>query len=887
MKKEIIAGRIGALAVALALIVAPRAAAQGGAADIRGIVVDAAGAALADVSVTIVNRDSSAQREVTTDVRGRFAAVLLPAGAYEVTASHPRYAARRQEDLRLHAGQRLSLRLELRTARTADTLTIGGIPSAIEPGRASVSTTIDDGALAHLPLKDRSVAEAVVLVPGVTPASGLFDRATVDGFEHVNGAAVNLDAVWGVRVDRHPYSADGGRGSVISVAARSGGQEMKGSAFALTPDHQFGIAAGGPLARNRHFLFASYEGQRRSTTNPVLLTLPPTTPADALTQAGIDQLQSLATQWDRTRRQDGAFIRSDHRVSGRHRLTLRYNDHDLSGLGLGNDDPRWPLDADDSSAIRSRSGGVTLAGGLGGALFHDARVMVARDRERHESSGVRPQADVYQDGTLVLRIGSDAFILPESATNRLHVADTLGWGKGGHTIKGGADLLVDRNLIVFPTGGAYVFQSLAGFGSGIPSASGESYTQAFASAAGSSRPNVSELALFVQDEWQVGATATVNAGLRYDRQRFETRILSPDAGAWAPRLAVAWNPAHGRRVYRAGYGLSHGRTSARQIGSALAYNGVNVHAIALGGGSGQPLPAYPGSIEVAPSSTLPTAVLLDPAFQRPRLHQFSAGVDWDMLRHTSLSISSLHTRGDRLPRAAELEPNPHVARLISLQSAAESRYDGVTLELHHRFAQGYYYRAAYTLSRAEDTAPDATFVVPEGADDRGVAADPNSTPDRAPADRDRRHRLVTSAAYTTDVLAAQYGGWRERLLTRWTASIVHRFESGRPFTAYVNADLDGDRNRFNDIAPGTSRNQFRLPTQTSVDVRLARHVPIGAATLTAMWQAFNLFGQSRTVTVNDTLYTVAGTALLPNRLFGEAVTPAEPRVMQVGVRLSF
>src|SRR5439155_22406031 len=62
-------------------------------------------------------------------------------------------------------------------------------------------------------------------------------------------------------------------------------------------------------------------------------------------------------------------------------------------------------------------------------------------------------------------------------------------------------------------------------------------------------------------------------------------------------------------------------------------------------------------------------------------------------------------------------PFTNFGRIISFQSTANSRYDGLTLELNRRFARHVSGRAAYTLGKVIDTVPDATAVVPGSSTD--------------------------------------------------------------------------------------------------------------------------------------------------------------------------
>ena len=165
---------------------------------------------------------------------------------------------------------------------------------------------------------------------------------------------------------------------------------------------------------------------------------------------------------------------------------------------------------------------------------------------------------------------------------------------------------------------------------------------------------------------------------------------------------------------------------------------------------------------------------------------------------------------------------------------------------------------AYTLGKVEDTVPDATAVVPEGADDRKFASNPaDFDADRAPGGTDQRHRFVGSVIYTTDTFASRFGGWVEDVLKDWTLSAIYTVQSGQPYSAYVATDINRDFNRFNDVAPGTTRNEFRFPTQMSFDPRVARNIGIGGTReLTLIWEAFNLLNRANYNVVNNTLYTV-------------------------------
>ena len=93
------------------------ATAQGIDGELQGVAVDLSGTQLPEVIVTIVNTETGARREATSDDQGRFTAAGLPPGLYEATAESPRYAPRRQENFLVPVGQTVAVRFELRPVK--------------------------------------------------------------------------------------------------------------------------------------------------------------------------------------------------------------------------------------------------------------------------------------------------------------------------------------------------------------------------------------------------------------------------------------------------------------------------------------------------------------------------------------------------------------------------------------------------------------------------------------------------------------------------------------------------------------------------------------------------------------------------------------------------
>jgi hypothetical protein len=229
-------------------------------------------------------------------------------------------------------------------------------------------------------------------------------------------------------------------------------------------------------------------------------------------------------------------------------------------------------------------------------------------------------------------------------------------------------------------------------------------------------------------------------------------------------------------------------------------------------------------------------------------------------------------------------------RVIAFEASAESRYNGLTLELNRRFRNNFQFRAAYTLGKVEDTVPDATAVVPGNAgDDVKYASNPaDFEQDRTAGNNDQRHRFVLSGVYSTDGLAEAFDGLAHTLIGGWSFSGIFTAQTGQPYTARVGAvDLNGDGNTRNDIAPGTVRNQFRLPAIVTLDPRVARNFRLGAVRGQLIWEAFNLLNRDNISGVDSTYFSVSGTTLTRNATFGRPLASAGERIMQLALKFTF
>ena len=676
--------------------------------------------------------------------------------------------------------------------------------------------------------------------------------------------------------------------------------------------NQFGGTLGGPIRPNRDFFFFNYDGQRNTQPNVVFLNLPTNTPGDAATQAGIARLQPLAESWNRKLDQDVFLIKTDHELNDTNRLSFRYNQQNFTGEGFENGGAQNALEHTGASLVKTNTFNASWTSIYGTTIFNEVKFQLARDKEPGLANSANPEGVVQESGTTVLTIGRNNFSPRETTIKRWQVADTATWLRGQHKFKGGFDFQFDDILNNFPGffSGSYTFRTLASFAGGRPSGANEFYQQNFqgpGTTGPETHPNIREYSFFAQDEWRPRIDVTVNMGLRYDLMKtdpppvrnpdaqlaaadIDTSRLDADANNWGPRLGVAWSPPSGKYAVRGGWGLFYGRTPSIMLGTAHSNNGINIVSLTF---TGDAVPTYPNAFSQIPTvgtAARPSIFYIDRDFANSRVMQANLAVEWEVHRNTSLTVTYLFVDGADLPRSIDRnlgtassrtftvagsgETFPYhffgpdrsfanFTRVIGFESTAESRYNGLTLELNRRLSNHLQYRAAYTLGKVEDTVPDATAVVPGNAgDDVKYASNPaNFDADRTAGNNDQRHRLVLSGIYDTNGFAGRQG-FLGTLVRNWSFSVILTAQSGQPYTARVGAvDLNGDGNTRNDIAPGTVRNQFRLPSIVTFDPRIAREIPMGPARLQLIWEAFNLFNRDNISSVDATYYSVAGTTL--------------------------
>jgi len=304
----------------LALMTMGGAASGQATTSVRGTVVDPSGKAVAGASVVLGNDESKTERTATTGEQGEYQFLFVPPGTYRLAVTAPGFRRYEQTGLQLLVNTPATANVQLIIGGTTETVTVNSEAPAINLVDASIGNSFDEVQVKQLPIEGRNVPDLLSLQAGVAytgnrigdkdqdTRNGAVNGArsdqsnvTLDGVDvndQSNGYAftsvlpVTQDSVEEFRVTTTNYGADQGQGSGAQVAlvTKSGTNAFHGSMYeyirnTITSANDylvkqselniglpnkplqlnrniFGASIGGPIRKDRLFLFTNYEGTR-------------------------------------------------------------------------------------------------------------------------------------------------------------------------------------------------------------------------------------------------------------------------------------------------------------------------------------------------------------------------------------------------------------------------------------------------------------------------------------------------------------------------------------------------------------------------------------------------------------------------------------------------
>jgi hypothetical protein len=318
--------------------------------SISGTVRDDSGAPIPGTNVIVRNVETGFERKTVTDDSGRYAAFSIAVGKYEVSAQKEGFNTQRKTGIDLVVGQTVTVDLTLPVGEVRQAITVEEAPSPVSLSTQQISGLVSERQVKDLPLNGRSYDELMTLNPSIVnytsersggvgtsnsavgnmfavegrrPQENLF---LLNGIEYTgasvidntpggtSGQLLGVDAVREFNVVTDTYGAEYGKrpGGQVSIVTASGSNDLHGTLYEFLRNsdldarnffdqgaiphferNSFGGNLGGPIVKNKVFIFGNYEGfwQNWALSDVTLV------PDDASRAKAVAAVQPLLNLW--------------------------------------------------------------------------------------------------------------------------------------------------------------------------------------------------------------------------------------------------------------------------------------------------------------------------------------------------------------------------------------------------------------------------------------------------------------------------------------------------------------------------------------------------------------------------------------------------------------
>jgi outer membrane receptor protein involved in Fe transport len=624
------------------------AVAQVAGATLTGTVKDSSGAFIPSAQVAITDLATGVSRAISSDGAGLYTAPNLLPGTYEVRVTATGFRTSVQKGITLTVGAQQVLDIMMQVGQMSQTVEVTTEAPTVELTSSTLSGQVSAATVRELPLNGRSWTDLANLQPGVagieTQANfaqgadrgnrGFGAQVTISGARpqqnnyRVDGVSVNdfsngppgsvmggtlgVDAIQEFSVLTSNFSAEYGKssGGVINAISRSGTNSFHGSAYEFLRNsaldarnffdgptippfkrNQFGAAAGGPIRKDKTFIFGDYEGIRQSkgitnfdvvpslTARAGLLSYsdPSQFPSDCAPTAITNQCQvtidpspqkylglypSPTEPSDPAKPNIATFRFAGQQVINENFFTVRV-DHKLAekdnlfGTYLYDKTPYTSPDTFNNIQLESltkRQFGVLEETHIFSSnMTNTVRLGVNREYANNDQS-VKALNPLSGDPNLGAVPGKDASLvvvgggltdlgggLGSLATwlfrwTSYQAYDDAFLTKGRHSLKFGAGFeRMDFNLKTLTGPGTFKFANFHDFLTNNPSQFSSSLIDP-----GGRGLRQSLVALYVQDDWRWRPNLTINLGLRYEM----TTVLTEESGSLSTLLNITDTNPH-------------------------------------------------------------------------------------------------------------------------------------------------------------------------------------------------------------------------------------------------------------------------------------------------------------------------------------------------------
>jgi hypothetical protein len=297
---------------------------------LAGQVFDSSRAVVADAQVSVVNEETNLSRAVRTAADGFFRVQLLPPGKYSVIVEVSGFKRKTLRSVQIVVSETASVEVELQVGAATEQVQVAGAPELAQTEGVSLGRVTDEQTIVALPLANRNFSQILALSPGIlepVASAGNLGRNTenvsangakttannfqfngvdannmsqnsLSGFDPEVGIAIPApDTITEFKVQTGMYDASYGRstGANVDFISKAGSNSFHGTIWEffrndvlnandfflnqngqprpVLKQNQFGGTFGGPIRKDKTFVFGSYQGtiQRNGDTPSVSL----------------------------------------------------------------------------------------------------------------------------------------------------------------------------------------------------------------------------------------------------------------------------------------------------------------------------------------------------------------------------------------------------------------------------------------------------------------------------------------------------------------------------------------------------------------------------------------------------------------------------------------
>ncbi|HYM13316.1 MAG TPA: carboxypeptidase regulatory-like domain-containing protein [Bryobacterales bacterium] len=546
------------LSVAAVLLCAARPAfgQAGASAGIYGSVTDSQGAVIPGAKVTLLQVATNQARTATANEAGEFLFPLLAVGEYQISVEQPGFKKYEQTGLRLQVNDNVKVDVRLEVGEVSTQVVVESTAATVETSNATIKEVVDSRRVVDLPLNGRNLADLTLLVPGVQPVGAPNGDA---GLNSYSAPGVKALSVNGSRQNQIKYTLDGGDNSdnlfngnmafpfpdavqefsmvtsnaglevgkssagTVNIVTKSGTNQIHGDAFEFIrntdlnandffsrfPDglqrNQGGVTAGGPIIKNKLFLFAGYQRtwlrQVAGNGSGVTMAVPfrtgdfstlgtvikdPQTgqpfPGNIIPQSRFSPAAQNLLQFTPPPGPDGLVhyslrttadtsdyvTRGDYRINDHHSIVARFFQEDYNQL--------TPMVPNDILTVRTGIDAPTTSATLGytyvvsPSLVSDTHISVAREVGNRTMPfpksiadlgvAIHPQSNeinLHLTGASGLNLSTN--LKPaEFARTNIELTHSWQWIHGRHSVTWGGELMFSRYNEYNPNSAAGIFQ---------------------------------------------------------------------------------------------------------------------------------------------------------------------------------------------------------------------------------------------------------------------------------------------------------------------------------------------------------------------------------------------------------------------------------------------